>query len=292
MQEFSERVAVVTGAASGIGRAFADHAASLGMRVVLADVEKAALDAAAGELAAGGADVLAVATDVTDPAAVENLAKCTIDHFGGVHAVFNNAGVLVAGSIWECTLDELRWTVDVNLWGVIHGMRTFVPILLEQGVPAHVVNTASMAGLTAAPFLDIYNATKHAVVALSESLYKELVLLGSPVRASVVCPGLIRTRIMESERNRPAASHRDPEHRELSAGGAMISQFLRDGITKDGSGWPPERVAAAAFDAIREERFYVIPAQDEVKDGMYQRIEELREGRNPGTPAILTEEAG
>jgi len=291
MQEFTERVAVVTGAASGIGRAFADRAAALGMRVVLADVEKKALDAAAGELAASGADVLAVPTDVSDPAAVEALARSAVDHYGGVHVVFNNAGVLVAGSIWECTLEELRWTVDVNLWGVIHGMHTFVPILLEQGVPAHVVNTASMAGLTAAPFLDIYNATKHAVVALSESLYKELVLLGSPVRASVVCPGLIRTRIMQSERNRPGASDRDPDRRELSPGGAMITQFLNDGIAADGAGWPPERVAEAAFDAIREERFYVIPAQDEVKDGMVQRIDELREGRNPGTPAILTEGA-
>jgi short-subunit dehydrogenase len=153
-----------------------------------------------------------------------------------------------------------------------------------------VAHPASLPRHTAAPFLDLNHATKHAVLAHSESLYTELVLLESPVRASVVCPGLIRTRLMECERNRPAASNRDPEHRELSPGGAMITGFLNEGIQGDGNGWPPERVATAAFEAIREERFYVIPAQDEVKDGMFQRIEELREGRNPGTPAMLTEE--
>jgi short-subunit dehydrogenase len=198
--------------------------------------------------------------------------------------VFNNAGVIVYGAIWENTLEELRWTMDVNLWGVIHGIRSFMPILLEQNLPGHIVNTASMAGLTATPYLDIYNATKHAVVALSESLYKELVMLGSPVRASVVCPGLVRTRITEAERNRPVGGTRDPDRSELSAGGAMMSKFLNDGME---DGYPPERVAEATFDAIRAERFYVIPAQDEVKAGLIQRIDELRDERNPEMPAIL-----
>jgi len=285
MQEFADRVAVVTGGASGIGRAFADHAASLGMRVVLADVEKAALDTAAGEISATGADVIGVPTDVTDAAAVDALARTAVDHFGGAHIVFNNAGVIVYGSVWENTLEELRWTMDVNVWGVIHGMRSFVPILLEQNVPGHVVNTASIAGLTAAPYLDIYNVTKHAVVALSESLYKELQMLGSPVRASVVCPGLIRTRITESERNQPGTGTRDPDRSELSEGGAMMSKFLNEGIAEDG--YPPERVAEATFDAIREERFYVIPAQEDVKAGMYQRLDEVRNERNPGMPGVL-----
>ncbi len=287
MQEFAERVAVVTGGASGIGRAFADRAASLGMRVVLADVEKAALDTAAGEISATGADVIGVPTDVTDPDAVDALARTAVDHFGGAHVVFNNAGVLVYGAIWENTLEELRWTMDVNVWGVIHGIRSFMPILLEQNVPGHVVNTASMAGLTAAPYLDIYNATKHAVVALSESLHKEMLMLGAPIRASVVCPGLIKTKITRSERNQPGTGTRDPDRSELSEGGALMSKFLNEGIE---DGYPPERVAEETFDAIREERFYVIPAQEDVKAGLYQRLDEVRDERNPEMPGILAPE--
>ena len=284
MQELAGRVAVVTGGASGIGRGIAERAAREGMRLVIADVEKNALDAAAQELGAAGAEVEAVVTDVSDASAVARLAEATLDRFGAAHLVCNNAGVLVTGSLWECSLEELRWSIDVNLWGVIHGIRSFVPILLEQGGEGHVVNTASMAGVTSAPFLDVYTATKHAVVALSESLHKELGMLGSDVGTSVVCPGLIQTRIMTSERNRPGDEQRDPDLREQSEGGQMMQGFLARGIE---DGWPPSRVADAIFDAVREKRFYVIPAQDEVKAGLYQRIDELRDGRNPELPSVL-----
>ncbi|MEM7409489.1 MAG: SDR family NAD(P)-dependent oxidoreductase [Myxococcota bacterium] len=286
MQELAERVAVITGAASGIGRGIAEAAAAKQMRLVLADIEPKTLDAAADALRAAGAEVAAVPTDVSDAGAVTRLGEAALDHFGAVHLVCNNAGVLVAGSLWENSLDELRWSVDVNLWGVIHGIRTFVPILLEQGGEGHIVNTASMAGLTAAPYLDIYNATKHAVVALSETLHKELAMLESGVGVSVVCPGLIQTRIMESARNQPGTGDRDPDARTLSEGGNFITGFLSAGID---DGWPPSRVADAIFDAVAAQRFYVIPAQEPVKAGLYQRLDELREERNPALPGIFSE---
>lgn len=285
MKQLRDRVAVVTGGASGIGLATAERLAAEGMKLVLSDIEEAALEKACAGLAERGAEVVAVRTDVSDPAAVDALAKATLDRYGAVHVVFNNAGVCVPGALFESPLEDLRWTIDVNLWGVIHGMRSFVPILLEQGVEGHVVNTASMAALTSNPYLDIYTVSKHGVIAASECLYKELQMLGSPVRASVVCPGFIATNLMTGDRNRPGDPTRDPERRELSAGGQMMNELLVAGTGS--GGWPPSKVADAVVDAIREERFYVIPAQEEIKAGLYQRLDELREERNPGMPAAL-----
>lgn len=282
MKDFAGRVAVVTGGASGIGLATAQRLAAEGMKIVLADVEVGALEAARDGLAADGAEVLAIPTDVARAEAIEALAQSTLDRFGAVHVVFNNAGVAVTGSLWESSLEDLEWSIDVNLWGVIHGIRTFVPILLEQGVPGHVINTASMAGVTSTAYLDVYTATKHAVVALSECLHKELESEESPVRASVVCPGLIRTRIMESERHRSIDPERDPPRPEPSAGAAFVDRSLSDGTEQ---GWDPSRVADAIVDGIREERFYIIPAQPELVALMDQRIDELRTRRNPGATA-------
>ena len=279
MKDFKDKVAVITGAASGIGLAMAERCAAEGMQLVLADIEPKSLDSACSRFEADGTRVLGVRTDVSDAGAVDRLAQATLERFGGAHLVFNNAGVCVTGSLWECSLHDLRWSMDVNLWGVIHGIRSFVPILLEQGEPGHVVNTASMAGVTATPYLDIYTATKHAVMALSECLYKELVLLDTPVRASVVCPGLINTRIMQSDRNRPGDPSQDPERREASAGGQTIATFLDDGTS--GGGWEPPVVADAILDGVREERFYIIPAQAEIKDAMYERLDQLRDAANP-----------
>jgi NAD(P)-dependent dehydrogenase (short-subunit alcohol dehydrogenase family) len=284
VQELRDRVAVITGGASGIGLATAERFAAEGMRIVLSDVEEPALAKARDQLAEKGARVLAVPADVASADAVDALGRAALDRFGAVHVVFNNAGVVVPGAVWETSLDDLRWTLDVNLWGVIHGMRTFVPILLEQGVPGHVVNTASMAGLTTAPYLDIYTATKFAVLSLTECLYKELLMQGSPVRASVVCPGLIRTSLMDCDRNRPGDPAHDPAKRELSAGGQLMHGFLDAGLAE---GWPPSVVADAIVDGIREERFYVIPAQEELLAGIDARLDDLRERRNPSVPTFL-----
>ena len=261
MKQFRDRVAVVTGGASGIGFAMAERLAAEGMKVVLADVEPGALDAAVKKLAAGGATVLGVRTDVSQAGDVERLAQKTLERFGAVHVVCNNAGVAVTGEAWENSLADWEWVLGVNLWGVIHGIRTFVPILLRQNEPAHVVNTASMAGLTSNPGMAIYNVTKHAVVTLSETLHDDLALRGSPVKASVLCPGFINTRIMDSARNRQGDAAHDPPTPEASALGASIELALREGVKQ---GFAPSVVAQKVFEAIRDERFYVFAAQPEI----------------------------
>jgi NAD(P)-dependent dehydrogenase (short-subunit alcohol dehydrogenase family) len=274
MKDFEGRVAVVTGGASGIGLAIAERLVAEGMKLVLSDVEEGALEKARGRIADAGGEVLAVRTDVTKPEQVDALAARAREHFGGIHVVVNNAGVVVAGALWENSLADLHWTVDVNLWGVIHGVRSFVPLLLEQDEPAHVVNIASMAGLTTAPYLDIYNVTKHAVVALSESLHKELAMLGSPVKASVVCPGLIRTNLMAGDRNRPPGEASPA----LSDGGALMNRFLSDGLE---TGWPPSKVADEIVAGLREDRFYILPAQPELLAGVDARAQGIIDRRDP-----------
>jgi len=274
MKEFAGRVAVVTGGASGIGLAMAQRLAAEGMKIALADVDGKRLQAARDQLAAAGSEVIAVPTDVASAEAVDALARTTLDAFGAVHVVLNNAGVAVTGALWEGQLADMHWAFGVNLWGVIHGIRTFVPILREQGEPAHVVNTASLAALTTVPYLDIYAATKHAVLALSECLHKELLLEQSPVRASVVCPGLIKTSLMQTS----AQSSQSSPHAERGPGGALMNQYLTAGIE---SGMDPSVVAEAVFQGIRDERFYIIPAQPELLAAMEHRLTELREQRNP-----------
>jgi NAD(P)-dependent dehydrogenase (short-subunit alcohol dehydrogenase family) len=203
VKNFRDRVAVVTGAASGIGLALAERFAAEGMKVVMADIEAGALATASEALRRHAATVLAIRVDVSRPEDVERLADETYRAFGAAHVVCNNAGVGVIGAVHEHTLEDWQWVINVNLWGVIHGVRAFLPRMLAGGDEGHFVNTASIAGLTTSAFMSVYDVTKHGVVALSESMYKELTTTGAPIGVSVVCPGLINTNIMRSSRNRP-----------------------------------------------------------------------------------------
>lgn len=247
MQELRNKVAVITGGASGIGRALADRALEENMRIVLADVERDALDRAAGELQNAGAEVLAVRCDVSKPEAVDDLAKRTLDRFGAVHLLFNNAGVGSGGPIWEQSLDDWQWVLGVNLMGVVYGIHTFVPIMLAQNEPSHIVNTASMAGLVTSPGMGAYNVSKHGVVTLSETLALELAERHAPIKVSVLCPGWINTRIVEADRNRPGG----PSGDDSSRMNAAIRRAIAHGL-------PAAQVADLVFAAVRSGKFYIL----------------------------------
>ena len=261
MQSFTGRVAVVTGAASGIGRALAERFAAEGMKVALADVEEEPLARAELDLRGQGADVIAVHTDVSQAADVEALAERTLAAFGAVHIVCNNAGVAAAKAVWEQTLADWEWVLGVNLWGVIHGVRTFVPIMLAQGGEGHVVNTASMAGLLAGDVNSAYTVSKFGVVALSEALYRELEAISASVKVSVLCPSWVNTNIMNSARNRPgrlenpAVVDAAAESPETVARRMQIRLSLLRGT-------PPAEIAEHVLTAICEERFYILPHHD------------------------------
>jgi NAD(P)-dependent dehydrogenase (short-subunit alcohol dehydrogenase family) len=255
VREFGGKVAVVTGAASGIGRALAERCAREGMRVVLADVEPAALDRAAAELKANGAEVLAVATDVSKASDIEALAQQTLEAFGAVHLLCNNAGVGAGSTVWESTLADWEWVLGVNLWGVIHGVRTFVPIMLAQGDECHVVNTASIAGLIAGPGLGVYKVTKHAVVTLSETLHYDLAMRGANIGVSVLCPEWVNTRIMESERNRPESLQNNSVAAQITPEMLAVWQYMSDAVR---SGMSPAEVADQVFSAIRAQQLYIL----------------------------------
>jgi len=274
MRDLKGKVAVVTGAASGIGNALATRFAAEGMKVVLADVEEDALNGAAKGLADTGAEVLPVVTDVSKADQVTDLAHRAFDAFGTAHLVCNNAGVGTGGPMWQLTEADWAWVLGVNLWGVIHGISAFVPRLVEQG-EGHVVNTASIAGLTSAPLMGPYNASKHAVVTISETLQHELTMHGSPVKVSVLCPGWVNTRIADADRNRPPEL-RNPEG-EIDTVGEAAHSFLRNLLT---SGMDPAEVAGMVLDAVQNERFYVL-THPEMTRMVQARTEEIVEGRTP-----------
>lgn len=281
MQEVNGRVAVVTGAASGIGLATARLLASEGMQLVLADIEEAALTEAEASIKQAGGDVVAVRCDVTSQDDVDDLARVAFGTFGHVHVVFNNAGVAATGATlrlhaWEGSLADWDWTLSVNLMGVLHGVRAFVPRMLAAGEEGHIVNTASMAGLLAGA--NPYSVSKNAVVCLTEGIYRDLREMGARLSASVVCPGLINTRILDGERNRPETFG---DKTDLATMRPEVQQFVTDFEAALGAGYPPEVVADHVLEAIRNDRFYVFPAQPEILEQVRARANALLEQRNP-----------
>lgn len=275
MQNFTDKVAVVTGAAEGIGKAIARAAAAEGMKLVLADIDAAALDALAAEFAAADVPVLALRTDVSSPEQVDALADAAFARFGAVHLLVNNAGVAVAKSVWETTPKDWEWVLGVNLYGVTNGLRAFVPRMLERGEAGHIVNTASVAGLLSVPALAAYNASKFAVVTVSEGLHHDLALRQAPIGVSVLCPSWVKTRIAESGR------HRLGEEGAVQAGASVQSQKIGQAVFQAvQAGITPDSVAESVFAAVRAGRFYIV-THPESRTGVRVRMEDILENRNP-----------
>ena len=282
MKEFAGRTAVITGAGSGFGREFARLAAGLGMNVVLADIESHALEETRAEISAQGAQVLARKVDVSKGDEVEALADAAARAFGPLHLVFNNAGVGSGGLVWENSIRDWEWVLGVNLWGVVHGVRAFVPRMLEaaRSDPAytgHVVNTASMAGILNAPNMGIYNVSKHAVVALTETLFQDLALIDAPIGTSVLCPYFVPTGITQSHRNAPSSLTEEGATASQKAARMMIEKAVGSGKVT------AAHFANSTFDAIRENRFYVF-SHPHALGNVQTRMEDILAIRNPSDP--------
>ena len=282
MKNFKNKVVVITGGGSGFGREFALIGARLGMKIVLADVQQDALDKVKAELEEQGAEVLAMRCDVRHAPEVQALADATMQRFGAVHLVFNNAGVGSGGLIWENTQADWEWVLGVNLWGVIHGVRIFTNLMLEcankdPAYEGHIVNTASMAGLLNAPTMGVYNVSKHAVVSLTETLYHDLQLAQAPIGASVLCPYFVPTGISQSHRNRPE---------DVASGKVTASQKAAQGMSDKAvsSGKvSATEVAENTFNAIRDEQFYIFSHPSALAN-VQERMEDILTLRNPSDP--------
>lgn len=279
MQEFKDKAAVITGAASGIGRGIAERCVREGMKVVLADIDEANLAQAETELRGAGGTVLSVRTDVSKRSDVELLARRTFDAFGQVHLLFNNAGVGAGGAAWESTWNDWEWVIGVNLWGVIHGIKVFMPPMLAQNTECHIINTSSIAGLVHGFSLAPYAVTKHAVVALSESLYLTLQQRNALVKVSVLCPGVVRTNIANSESHRPPELRNEPVSMtpEMQTGLAAFKAVIEAGM-------PPHQVADVVFEAIQKEQFYILPHPEWI-ELVQVRTDKLLRMENPQNPA-------
>lgn len=275
MKDFNNKVAVVTGGASGIGLALARHALGKGMKVVIADIEQIALDRAVLELG-GGENLLAMVTDVGSGAAMEALARKTQEAFGGTHLLFNNAGVGGGGPIWEQSEADWEWVLGVNMWGVIHGMRVFTPTMISQG-EGHIVNTASIAGLISAPGTSTYTVSKHAVVALSEVLYGDLRNAGASVGVSVLCPSFVNTKIYDFERNRPGSQDVELSAEQLAEQQAVVEATQAFFSTARS----PAAVAAQVFDAIAVDQFYILTHPEGSKVQIEKRMRGILDNRSP-----------
>ena len=290
MKSYSGRTAVITGAGSGFGLEASRIAASRGMNVVMADVQADALERAAAEIAATGAAVLPYRLDVSKAAEVEALGRATAERFGAPHLVFNNAGVGAGGLIWENTVADWEWVIGVNLMGVAHGLRVFTPMMLaaakkDPGYEGHIVNTASMAGLINAPNMGVYNVSKHAVVAMSETLYQDLRLVTDRIGASVLCPFFVPTGITESQRNRPDALAADKPTKSQLIGKAMNDRAVGRGKLSAAD------IARYVFDAVDADRFYVF-SHPHALASVQTRLEDVVQGRNPTDPFAGKPEIG
>lgn len=278
MQEFEGKVAVITGAASGIGLALTEKCLSLGMSVVMADIEEEVLIKVAEKLqSAGDNNILPVTTDVSVLEEIEILAKKAMDHFGGVHLLFNNAGVGGGGNSWESTQKDWEWVIGVNLWSVIYGVQVFSPLMISQDTDCHIVNTASVAGLVGAITNAPYSVTKHGVVALTEHLYADFKNQDLKVGASVLCPGFINTNIIDSDRNRPShlANFAEPPVLTEKEEGMreMFKQVLKQGMQ-------PSQLADIVFEGIRAEKLYLL-TQSDFDEAILARAKNITSGTNP-----------
>jgi len=292
--DFKNKTAVLTGAGSGFGLEMARIGARLGMKLVLADVQQDALDAAAAEVAALGAPVLAVRMDVSQASEVEALGRATLERFGAPHLVFNNAGVASGGLIWENTAADWTWVLGVNLMGVAHGVRVFTPMMLaaakaDPNWRGHIVNTASMAGLLNAPNMGVYNVSKHAVVALTETLYQDLALVTDQVSASVLCPYFVPTGISQSHRNRPLKTPGISMSARPTPS-QLISQAMSDKAVASGKVSAAE-VAQAVLDAVAAGQFYVL-SHPQMLAGVQSRLEDIMARRNPSDPFAARPQLG
>ncbi len=290
MDNFSGKTAVLTGAGSGFGLECARIGAQRGMNLVLVDVQQDALDQVTTELTEQGATVMACKVDVSDASAMEQLALHVQQRFGAPHLVFNNAGVGSGGLIWENSVADWQWVLGVNLWGVVHGVRLFTPMMLAEAkrnpsYQGHIVNTASMAGLLAAPNMGVYNVSKHAVVALSETLYQDLQLVSDQVGASVLCPYFVPTGISQSHRNRPAevAAHTPTQSQ-------LMGQAMSDKAVASGKVSAAE-VAQKVFDAVQAGQFYIY-SHPQALGLVAQRMQAVVEGANPPDPFATRPELG
>ncbi|WP_175625759.1 MULTISPECIES: SDR family oxidoreductase [Oxalobacteraceae] len=283
MKQFKDRVAVITGAASGFGREFAYAGAKLGMKLVLADVQQDALATLEAELSGQGVAVLAVHCDVSKPEQVQALADATMARFAAVHLLFNNAGVGSGGLIWENSASDWDWVLGVNLFGVIHGVRIFTPLMLacakdDPDYEGHIVNTASVAGLQNAPTMGIYNVSKHAVVSVTETLYQDLQLIEAPIGISLLCPYFVPTGIHQSERNRPT----EMQNEAAPTTSQRAAQAFSEKAVVSGK-MTAAQVAQLTFDAIREDQFYIYSDLEPLAS-VRKRMEDLVQQRNPYDP--------
>jgi NAD(P)-dependent dehydrogenase (short-subunit alcohol dehydrogenase family) len=274
MKHFQNKVVVVTGGASGIGRAIAEKSAALGMKIVLADVEESALKQTKEDLQAKGAEITAFLTDVSSATDVEALARFVFSRYGAVHLLFNNAGVTLDTSLLKSTLADWQWVLGVNLWGVIYGVHSFAPRMLAQGSEGYIVNTASAAGLISQADRGCYTVSKHGVVALSEALALELAAQDARLQVSVFCPGLVNTRIAHAERNRSHAMRQEQQYDPQQIAKMQLDQ------ERIQAAMPPEQAAEIVFDAIAQGKFYIL-TDPTIKPGIQLRMEDMLQERQP-----------